>query len=205
MIRDIRARARARHAGFSLVEIMVALLVISIGLLGVAKMQALALSSTGSAKTRSLAALQAASLAATMQADRAYWSGAGGTAAITITVPASGTFTSAPNDPNLVVPTGAQAGCASTTTPCTSGQLAAQDLTDWGTALQTALPGGSAVVLCTPGASANTSTCTITINWNDHIVALNTASNTGSTTTQVQTALTNFSQATSNYQLFVEP
>ena len=43
------------------------LLVISIGLLGIAKMQALALSSTGTAKMRSLAAIEAASLASTIR------------------------------------------------------------------------------------------------------------------------------------------
>src|SRR5215471_12867444 len=62
-----------RHRGFSLVEVMVALLVISIGLLGIAKMQALALSNTSGARVRALASLEAASLAATMQADRNYW------------------------------------------------------------------------------------------------------------------------------------
>ena len=62
-----------RHSGFSLVEVMVALLVISIGLLGIAKMQALAISTTGSARLRSLGALEAASLASMMRADRAYW------------------------------------------------------------------------------------------------------------------------------------
>ena len=63
-----------RDAGFSLVEVMVALIVMSVGLLGIAKMQALALTSTTSARMRSLVALEAASLASTMRADRAYWS-----------------------------------------------------------------------------------------------------------------------------------
>src|ERR1700754_3026480 len=60
--------------GFSMIEVMVALIIISVGLLGIAKMQALALSSTGTARLRSLAAIEAASLASVMHSDRAYWS-----------------------------------------------------------------------------------------------------------------------------------
>lgn len=194
-------RCNARHSGFTLVEAMVALLVISVGLLGIAKMQAVALASTASARTRSLASLQAASLAATMQADRSYWSAI--TPAFTITVPATGTFSANPTDPNLVVPTGAQLGCQSSTSPCTAGQLAAQDLTDWTTSLHTALTNSSATLVCTPGAAANSATCTLTINWTDHLVALNTAANTTSTAAQVNTALQNV--AASSYQLFIQP
>jgi len=48
---------RAEPFGFSLVEVMVAIVVICVGLLGVAKLQALALSNTTTARLRSLAAL----------------------------------------------------------------------------------------------------------------------------------------------------
>ena len=47
-----RRSARRRSRGFSLVEILVALIVSSIGLLGLAKMEALALASTDVAGTR---------------------------------------------------------------------------------------------------------------------------------------------------------
>lgn len=198
-------RCHARHSGFTLVEVMVALLVISVGLLGIAKMQALALASTASARTRSLAALQAASLAATMQADRSYWSAITASPSLTITVPASGAFSPNPADPNLVVPSGTQSGCSSSASPCTAGQLAAQDLTDWTTSLHTALTNSSATLICTPGAAANSATCTLTINWTDHLIALNTAANTTSTAAQVSAALQNMAANTSSYQLFIQP
>ena len=67
--------ASAHARGFTLLEVMVALVVTSIGLLGIAKLQALAYASTGSASVRSLVALQAAGLAASMHADRGYWAG----------------------------------------------------------------------------------------------------------------------------------
>ena len=46
---------RVRTRGFSLVEVMVAVVVLCVGLLGVAHMQALALSNTTTARMRSLA------------------------------------------------------------------------------------------------------------------------------------------------------
>src|SRR5689334_6960443 len=66
-------RFPARVRGFSLIEVMVAVIVICVGLLGIAKMQALALSNTTTARMRSLAALEAASLAAAMHSNRQYW------------------------------------------------------------------------------------------------------------------------------------
>ncbi len=71
-MRSVRS-ADPHSQGFSLVEVMVALVVLSIGLLGIAKMQALSLSSTTIASMRSLAALEASSLAAAMHENRGYW------------------------------------------------------------------------------------------------------------------------------------
>jgi type IV pilus assembly protein PilV len=198
-------QSRNGSTGFSLVEVMVALLVISVGMLGIAKMQALALSSTGSARTRSIAALEAASLGATMEADRAYWSGIAA-ANFTITVPSTGTYTGpTPADANLVVPTGAQVGCASPTLICTAGQLAAQDLSDWTTDLHSTVPNSQASIVCNPGANPNTATCNITITWSDTVVVLNTATNSSQTNAQATAAAQNFAQSTATYTLFVQP
>ena len=75
------------HArGFSLVEVMVAVVVICIGLLGIAKMQAMALSNTSMSRQRSLAAIEAASFASAMHSNRAYW----GNLTVTLTVSITG-------------------------------------------------------------------------------------------------------------------
>src|SRR5580700_12341596 len=72
--------------GFSLIEVMVALIIIAVGMLGIAKMQALALSTTESSGVRSLVAIEAASLAASMHANRDYWVGNPPPASFTVNV-----------------------------------------------------------------------------------------------------------------------
>ena len=106
--------------GFSLIEVLVALIVVSIGLLGIAKMQAIAFSSTGVASKRTLAAIQAASLASSMHANRAYWS-VGGVAPVTTTI--VGSAVTASTDPALLTPV----DCTNTgALPCTAQRLAAE-------------------------------------------------------------------------------
>src|SRR5208282_2563628 len=77
--------AALRMGGFTLLEVMIALFVTSIGLLGIAKIQALAYASTSSASARSLVAIQAAGLAAAMHANRNYWATGTQPSPITIT------------------------------------------------------------------------------------------------------------------------
>src|SRR5258708_27544807 len=76
---------RSRAHGFTLIEVMVALVITAIGLLGIAKIQALAYASTGSAGLRSLVALQASSLAASMHANRNYLGAGSAPTPLTIT------------------------------------------------------------------------------------------------------------------------
>jgi len=54
------ARGRGAQAGFTLLEVLISILLVSIGIFGFAKMQALALSDTHVASSRSVVALQAA-------------------------------------------------------------------------------------------------------------------------------------------------
>jgi type IV pilus assembly protein PilV len=164
-----------KSRGFSLVEVMVALIIVSVGLLGIAKMQALALSSTGTARLRSLAALEAASLAASMHADRAYWAAGATAAPITITGTSAGPTIS---DTTLATITSCTQSGATRPTACTAAQMAAEDLQQWaggGTVtggLQTLLPNYLATISCENAAGAPV-TCTITIQWSEHLVNIN--------------------------------
>jgi type IV pilus assembly protein PilV len=202
---------RLRHlnaslAGFSLIEVMVALIVISVGLLGIAKMQALALSSTGTARMRSIAALEAASFASAMHADRAYWSAF--TKAQTVNVTAStSSFTSTPNDATLVAPASLCTFSASASTPCTTNAaLAAVDLTYWAQDLNRTLPqNATALISCSAGSATVPVYCTIELDWIENVVGLNTSNNTAATAAQNQTALTAAAVTKTQYILSVEP
>ncbi|HTV97605.1 MAG TPA: type IV pilus modification protein PilV [Steroidobacteraceae bacterium] len=170
-----RARRMVRRAagtmracrGFSLVEVMVALVITSIGLLGLAKMESLALSSTGVASGRSIAAIQASSLAATMHANRGYWASAA-LASTTVQV-VNGVVTI--QDPVLssVVPNNCS---VPGTTACTVDQMAAYDVQQWAAALGALLPASLSTITCTQVVTSPI-TCTITIQWAENAVALN--------------------------------
>jgi type IV pilus assembly protein PilV len=148
--------------GFNLVEVMVVLVVIAVGMLGIAKLQALTISSTGVASLRSMAALQASSLAATMHADRDYWSGT----PVPFTV-SKGNITDATGKMTAAV------NCTSTgTLPCTNVQIAAFDVQTWVNNLNTVLPNLQASVSCP--AAAIPLTCVIQISWTENAVAVNT-------------------------------
>jgi type IV pilus assembly protein PilV len=167
---------RLRGTGFSLVEVMVALIVISVGLLGIAKMQALALSNTSTSRMRSLIALEAASLASTMRADRAYWSSpalwSDPKDPMTVTIAAGGAVTS--TDATAQPPPPASNVCNSS---CTPPQLAMSDLQAWGLELNSIAPSATSVVTCTPPpAAAPFSTpvsCRIFVSWTESLVASN--------------------------------
>ena len=63
--------ARKRQTGFGLVEVLVALLIVSIGLLGIASLQVMALKNVGSSMERSQAVIQTYSYMDVLRANRA--------------------------------------------------------------------------------------------------------------------------------------
>lgn len=154
-----RGSRAMRSRGFSLVEVMVALVVCSVGLLGLAKMESLALSSTGVASSRSIAAIEASSLAAAMHANPGYW--AAGFAPATTVI--SGNAANNPAAPCLTP--GA--------TSCVPSAMALYDLQQWAASLYEVLPGYVATISCsTTGFPV---TCTIQIQWTENAVASNAA------------------------------
>jgi type IV pilus assembly protein PilV len=183
-----RAGIRSRTRGFTLLEVMVALVITSIGLLGIAKIQALAYASTGSASLRSLVALQAAGLAASMHANRNYW--AQGFAPPTLTI----TGTTFNPVVNAAAATPGYCVSGSGNTPCTETQLAAFDVYTYANALNLML-GNSNPVTTINCPIASPISCTIQVTWNEHVVSVN--SNSAATTTQTTFLPT--------YMLYVEP
>jgi type IV pilus assembly protein PilV len=188
-------RPRAASRGFTLLEVMVALVVLSIGLLGILKLEAAAVSSTAVAAQRSLVALEAASLAASMHANRGYWSSpdaAGATINVTGTA-ASVTVLA----PNLATSIANGLGCESTANPCSVNDMAAYDLGEWAKALNSVLLNHNYTALINCGATPQS--CNITITWTENIVAIN------KTEANAQTANPNAKFANPSYTLYVEP
>ena len=177
---------KSRQSGFSLIEVMVALIIICVGLLGIAKLQALMLSNTGASRTRALAALEASSIAASMHADRDYWSSGTPPATTTVTT-TTNSITS--TDPILQTAPGCLYGGSDA--PCTSSaKMAAFDLNNWMTDMGSVLPGSTASIVC--ATNAGVVTCTIGITWQENTVGSNTQE--GTATFQNQ-----------SYQLVVNP
>jgi type IV pilus assembly protein PilV len=168
-----------RHApaarGFSLVEVLVTIVVLAVGLLGLAKMQAAAISNTKVSGVRALISLQASSLASAMHGNRGYW--AAGVAPATFSV--SGT--------TVVDSTGVLTGttdCAAAT--CTPAQLAAYDVATWARAVNSQFPSYSALVTCSTVITLPVS-CDIKLSWSEKYVAINrttAASGVAQTSTQ---------------------
>ncbi len=174
--------ARSYTCGFTLIEVMVALVITAIGLLGIAKIQALAYASTGSAGTRSLIALQAAGLASSMHANRNYWAGL---AASPIVITGASITTPAAMDAVVTNCTGG--------TYCLPDILAAYDLHSYAAALNGMLGNSNPVTTIT---CANIPTsCSIQVTWNEHALSVNTQS-------QAATSQNTFLPT---YTLYVEP
>jgi type IV pilus assembly protein PilV len=159
-----------RQRGFTLMEVLVALVVISIGLLGIAAMQASAIASTHTSQTESLVSIEARSLADAMQANPGYWASGLFPAGFTVT---NNTI----SDTTLA---GQTTNCNATA--CTPGQLAGYDLQHWATQLNTQVPGSIATITCQAGTPY---VCSITVVWTQKATA---ATNNG---TQSKATLAN--------------
>lgn len=118
--------------GVSLIEVLVAMLVIALGILVMVVMQINASRLTKASEVRSLGALLTADLADRMRANPAGT--VAGHYALSTKYPANG----------VVSEPMANTACQSTTATCTPQQMAQQDLADWQRSVFFALPGGSA-------------------------------------------------------------
>ena len=147
--------------GFTMLEILVSMIVITIGVLGIAGMQMLSINNTEIARYQSLAALAASGMAAKMQANAAYWI-ASATNPITI----NGTSVS-----------GGPASGNCLNAVCSATQLAGYDLQNFGQAISSVLPSGQATIVCTTGISTPT-VCALQLSWLEKNIALNNPAST---------------------------
>lgn len=180
--------------GFTLVEVLISLVIIAIGLLGVAKMQALALATTANASRRALASIEADSLSAAMHVNRGYW--ASGVAPSPITV-VNGVI----SDAGLATVVDCSAGAAA---PCTPLQIAAYDLQQWAAELTNVLPKpNTATITCSQVIVATPISCSITLTWTENLVSVNQQE--AAAATAALAAGTTPTLAQPSYTVYVQP
>lgn len=182
---------------------MVALVVICVGMLGIAKLNAIMLSNTGTSRVRALVAQEAASLADSMHADRDFWDGSssdwsasGGDLSVTVKAAAGATTLAATGSANLATDLAASPSClkGGGAAPCSSVNMAAYDLNQWAAALAGVLQNASSDIDC--ASSSGVVTCTINVQWTENAVAANS---------QETTAGAPANLVNESYQLVIEP
>ncbi|MEJ2392927.1 MAG: type IV pilus modification protein PilV [Gammaproteobacteria bacterium] len=148
--------SRSKQAGFSLIEALIAVLVVAIGLLGLAGMQTLALSNNYTSYMRSIAQMDVENLAAMMRSNMP------GVQALDY---ANKSSESPLPSGTTAIPTSAPTDC--TTTNCTIGDMASYDLANISQMIQQDLPQGTITVLCNDAACTATSGYTVSVSWTE--------------------------------------
>lgn len=139
---------RRPQQGFTLIETMVALLVISVGMIGVAALHGNALSSSGVAIRRSVAIGLASDIADRIRVNRS----------------AGAAYQGAAADNNCDDPTGGGG------VDCSPAQMAAHDLFVWQAQIAQNLPAGTGAIVV--DLTTNPTTYTVTVSWSEPTQAL---------------------------------
>lgn len=145
----------ARETGFSMIEILVTIVILSIGLLGLAGLQMTGLQNNQSAFYRTIAMQQAYDMA-----DRIRANAAGEQA----------------GDYDSISGTGTNPNCISTPAGCTATQVAQTDAYQWNTDNGNLLPAGTGTV------SRSGDLFTVTVMWDDERTGATGTSCSGNTT-----------------------
>ncbi len=182
-----------RPQGFTLAEVMAAVLVIAIGILGLAKMDAVSVSESGTSSTRALVANAVSSLGGAMKANEMYWQTtsvptsitiAGGSGGLAVTTPAALTPGQIPKSQCL-------------NAVCTPVQMAAADLSTFATSLKNLVPTASSTITCSQASgTTQPATCQISVSWTEHQVALNQS---------IHSAIQNSTTSTETFTQVVQP
>jgi type IV pilus assembly protein PilV len=138
--RRTHAVLRKRASGFSLIEVLIAITLLALGLLGVARLQASTIGYNHGAYLRSQATLQIYDMADRMRSNVPG-----------VVAGSYNALTGIPADP----------GCLST--GCTPAQMATLDAFEWNTNNQSLLPTGTGTVT---GTGSN-SVFTVTVTWTE--------------------------------------
>lgn len=138
-----RISVTRRSAGFTLIEVLVALVILSVGLLGIAGMISVSLKSSGSTYIRTQATTLTYNILDRMRANR-----------------------TSVNSYNIAIGQAAtNTSCLGSSANCTPADIANFDLYEWKQELANDLPSGDGSV--TTATVGNMTQVTVTVQWND--------------------------------------
>ncbi len=143
-----------RHSGVSLIEVLVSLLVIGVGMLGIASLQVYGLSATQVSTLHGQASVLTENLAELMRANPVAVS--------------NGRFENLTIDTTQALPAKPGRLCRDPDHPCTADQLAAADLWLWENSARRLLPAGAVITIdCNGGAGSCSAdgAHVVTMNW----------------------------------------
>lgn len=143
------------NKGFSLLEVLVSILIVSIGLLSTSYMLIKGASNAKTSSLRATAATQASSIASAMYANKIFW----GQRNQDISFKSNKTDIESISS-NII---SSKSACGN----CTPSELAGFDLNNWITGLSTVLPNAKSEITCPSVATNKTRSCTIKITWSE--------------------------------------
>jgi len=192
--------------GFSMIEIVIAIVVVAVGLLGLAKLQAVGISESTTANLRALAAIESDNLIGAMHANTAYWQS---TNVPTSAAPATFNYLGTVSDVNLgqtlpankcVVNTAIATGTAGS---CSAAMIAARDVQTFAAQFTQTFPTSSGQISCVtaaaPAAAAGALpqvSCVVVLRWGEKSVSINNS---------VAAAASGQQLTTQTYQFMVQP
>jgi type IV pilus assembly protein PilV len=162
-----------KYKGFSLIEVLVSLAILSISILGFIAAEALSVNNTTIARYHSLAASISTSMAAAMRANPAYWE----TYSPAQLAPASLTVTASAAQSSFSSTVLSDSTLNSATTDCyvatcSATVLAAYDVKTFGMTLANLLPKGTASIKCGYQSNLSPVSCVITVFWGEKDIAI---------------------------------
>jgi type IV pilus assembly protein PilV len=163
-MKSLKIKLTPSQSGFTLLEVLIALLIVSFGMLGVAGLQLVTLKSNSSSQYRSLAVHYAQEIGERMRANNA---------ALTTTllrIPFTGYNSPATSKTHSSL-TSFTASCK--TTGCTPGQQALNDLAEWQQGIATSFPNGIGIVCIDSGTINGPNGISGEISYNGNVLAPN--------------------------------
>lgn len=142
------------NAGFTLIEVLVAVVILALGLIGLAGLQATGLANNQSAYNRSQVSQLAYDIADRMRSNSGF--------AANYVLATAGGIPACPNGTYDNINPSSCTSCTTTATPCDEATMVTKDVFDWKLALRATVPLGDGAIV-----SEGANVYSVTIQWDD--------------------------------------